>query len=311
MKTVKAVQPYIHPEFLNFKLAPYEAWRQLGGQVAAAHYPVRLLHGYAFRYDLPTICKSTKEARLRFVEPVSVTFDTFPDHARYEIIPMVWDCWPRYFEKMCRWLEKYRVQTALFTSSQTAERMRQRFPQMQVLHCPEAVDPECYLAGPQLRDRSIDLLEFGRSNGALFRTALPDSVNHVCTNRNGVYIYDNAALYEAMSRSKITIALPRSWTHPELAGDVETLTQRYWESMLSRIVPVGHAPRELVELVGYNPVVELDPEHAAEQITDMLAHIDDYQELVDRNWAAALQHGTWRGRMQEVRSFLQSCGYVL
>ena len=51
---------------------------------------------------------------------------------------------------------------------------------------------------------------------------------------------------------------------PELAGDIETLTQRYWECMLSRIVMLGHAPQELIDLIGYNPVIEIDKEHVKE-----------------------------------------------
>ena len=96
-KHIKAVTPYIHPGFLNFKLAPFEAWKRLGGDIAKSHYPPKCLHGAAFRWELPTLWKSKKEARLRFVEPVSLFFDTFPDYARYEVVPMFWDCWPCYF----------------------------------------------------------------------------------------------------------------------------------------------------------------------------------------------------------------------
>lgn len=311
MKTVKAVLPYIHSGHLNFKKAPYEAWVKLGGKTAATHYPVRMLHGLAFRYELPTIFSNKREARLRFVEPVSVSFDTFPDYSRYEVIPMVWDCWPRYFEKMCHWIEKHRVRTAIFTSSQTAERMQVRFPKMNIMYCPEAIDVSCYQAGVPLAERSIDLLEFGRSNGKLFRDGFPQSVRHICTNQNGVFIYNNEELYGAMGQAKITIALPRSMTHPELAGDIETLTQRYWESMLSGMVMVGHAPKELVDLIGYNPVIELDATHGNEQILDILSHIGEYQELADRNRTAALKYGDWSVRMQQVMSFLQQCGYEL
>jgi hypothetical protein len=91
-KTVKAVAPYFHPGFLNFKTLPYEAWVKSGGQTAKTHYPTRMLHGMAYKYELPSLWENEKEARLRFVEPVSLSFDTFPDYARYEIIPMIWDC---------------------------------------------------------------------------------------------------------------------------------------------------------------------------------------------------------------------------
>lgn len=112
--SIKAVSPYIHPGFLNFKLAPFEAWKLLGGDVAKGYYPPKCLHGAAFRWELPTIWKSKKEARLRFVEPVSLLFDTFPDYARYEVVPMFWDCWPCYFEKTCGWLRRHQVKTAIF-----------------------------------------------------------------------------------------------------------------------------------------------------------------------------------------------------
>ena len=82
-KRIKAVSPYIHPGFLNFKLAPFETWKRLGGKVAKSHYPPKSLHGAVFRWEMPAIWNCKKEARLRFVEPVSLLFDTFPDYARY------------------------------------------------------------------------------------------------------------------------------------------------------------------------------------------------------------------------------------
>ena len=306
MQLVKAVTPFIHPEHLNFKTAVYEAWKRVGGQIAPPHYPARFLHHWAFRHELPMLWKSKKEARLRFVEPVSVTFDTFPDYTIYEIIPFVWDCWPRYFENMSRWLEKHQVKTAIFTSSQTTKRMQLRFPKMNIMFCPEAVDISCYHEGRQLKERSIDVLEFGRGSNLTFKAD-----RYVCTKVSGKYLYTNSQLYDAMADAKVTIALPRSLTQPEVAGDIETLTQRYWECMLSRMVMVGHAPKELVDLIGYNPVIELDKVNPNVQIQDMLTHIDDYQELVDKNREIALSHSGWDQRIQTVMTWLRSCGYQL
>ena len=72
---------------------------------------------------------------------------------------------------------------------------------------------------------------------------------------------------------------------------------------------VGHAPRELVDLIGYNPVIELDKANPNVQIQDILTHIDDYQELVDKNRETALRLGCWDKRMQNVMAWLRSCGY--
>ena len=313
-KLLKAVTPYHHPGFLNFKVAPYEAWRRNGGRVAKECYPPRFLHGTVFRWELPTIWKNSKEARLRFVEPVSLSFDSFPDYARYEVVPMFWDCWPCYFEKTCEWLRRHQVKTAIFSSHQTAEKMQERFSgkhdgwqKINVIWCPEAVDDSVYQKGKLLKERNIDLLEFGRSNDKVFKAdqlkAVFDNkncgLNHVCTKQNGKFIYTNEQLYEAMGDAKVTIALPRSITQPEIAGDIETLTQRYWECMFSRMVMVGHAPQELIDFIGYNPVIELSDKISAEElIANVIEHIEDYQSLVDKNHDTAVKLGSWNVRMK-------------
>lgn len=312
-KSIKAVSPYIHPGFLNFKLAPFEAWKRLGGDVAKSLYPPKCLHGAAFRWELPTLWKSKMEARLRFVEPVSLLLDTFPDYARYEVVPMFWDCWPCYFEKTCEWLRRHQVKTAIFSSRQTAEKMQERFSgkhegwqKIDVIWCAEAVDGSVYQKGKLLKDRKVDLLEFGRSNDKVVNSGKLAGVKingaplqHVCTKQNGKFIYTNEQLYEAMGDIKVTIALPRSMTQPEIAGDIETLTQRYWECMFSRMVMVGHAPQEIVDFIGYNPVVELRDDISAEDlIRDVLEHIEDYQGLVDKNLETAQRLGSWNVRMK-------------
>lgn len=309
MKIVRAVAPYIHPEYLNFKTSPYNAWISKGGLTAKGHYPIRPFHWFVFRYDIPTVWKSNKEARLRFVEPVSLTFDTFPDYLRYEIIPMVWDCWPCYFEKMCAWLKRHEVKTAIFSSSQTAERIRERFPKMNVLFCPEAVDTSLYSKGDNLINRNIDVLEFGRGSNLFINFNDNTDFNYVRTKVNGEFLFTNEQLYKAMGDAKVTITLPRSCTEPQLAGDIETLTQRYWECMLSRMVMLGHAPKELVDLIGYNPVIEIDKEKVKEQILDIILHIEDYQALADKNRDTALRVGSWNNRMKQVMDWLEGLDY--
>ncbi len=307
MKTVKAVAPYSHG--INFKMQTYDAWTKAGGQTMRSHYPWRIFHRFAFDYEFPTIRKSKDIAQLRFVEPVSINFDTFPDYACHEIIPFIWDCWPRYFEKTCDWFKRHEVRTAIFTSSQTAERMRERFPEMNILWCPEGIDTSLYSEGKELKNREIDILEFGRSNRKVFKAELPSSIRHVCTMQNGKYIFTNEELRQSMGDAKVTITLPRSITQPDMAGDIETLTQRYWECMLTRMVMVGHAPKELVDFIGYNPVIEIDTENPNGQINDILQHLADYRDLTNKNREVALKKGDWTVRMQGVMDFLKGNGY--
>lgn len=117
-KIIKAVEPYYYKGKVNFKYKPYDAWKKIGMPVAKAHYPWRPFHRLVFNYSLPAIGVSKTEARLRFVQPYSLSFDTWPDYLIYEIIPFFWDVWPDYFDMTCRWLRRYNVRTAIFTSSQ-------------------------------------------------------------------------------------------------------------------------------------------------------------------------------------------------
>ena len=110
-----------------------------------------------------------------------------------------------------------------------------------------------------------------------------------------------------MGNAKVTIALPRSITQPEIAGDIETLTQRYWECMFSRMVMVGHAPQELIDFIGYNPVIELSDKISAEElIANVIEHIEDYQFLVDKNHETAEKLGSWDVRMKWLMSELSN-----
>lgn len=306
---VTAVSPYLHPHSINFKEAAFKAWKQNGGQVKRSYYPSPILHGVVFRWELPCIYKNKTEARIRFAEPVSIKFDTFPDYAFYEVIPFIWDCWPKFFEDICQYFKKHQVRTAFFTSSQSAEKMKKRFPSMNIFFIPEGIDTTLYQEGKLLKDRNIDLLEYGRKNDKIVRYNLPNTINHIYSKKGEKLFTTNEDLFSALADTRITIALTRKDTQPELAGDIDTLTQRYWESMLSRIVMVGRAPQELIDLIGYNPVIELNPKYPNEQILEILKNIEKYQPLVDKNRETALKLGDWKIRIKQVMNELTALGY--
>lgn len=258
-----------------------------------------------------SIVNSHNEARLRFVQPWTIEFDTFPDYALYEVIPFFWDVWPENFEKTFAWLKKHNTKTAIFTSSQVAEMVRARFPEMNVLAVTEGIDVENYSAGKQLKDREIDFLEYGREIDHIVKYSVTDKINYVRGKRNGKPVFSQQELVENLANSRVVAAYTKKWTNPGQAGDIDTLTQRYWECMLSGCILIGHAPKELVDLIGYNPVIEVDREKPNEQLMNILANITDYQELADKNRTSAIKYGDWKYSMQRVMKFLQEKGYTL
>lgn len=310
-KIVKAVAPYTYPEAFNFKIQPYNAWIKVGGKVKPSLYPWKVFHYFAFGYELPTLWKNDKIAQLRFVQPISVRFDTFPGYVHYEIIPLIWDCWPCYFDTMCKWLKKHNVRTAIFTSSQIAVRMRERFPDMNILSITEGIDTYRYNKGEELNNRIIKVYEIGSVQRSYFKKKYP---NEYGTLHHAPSEWDLATaegFKKYLENTQLTIIFPRSITEPETAQGIETLTQRYWECMLSRIVMVGHAPKELTDLLGYNPVIELDRNCELYHINHILQEIENpkYQELVDKNREIALQYAPWEIRMTRIMEWLKELGY--
>lgn len=313
MKTIVAVRPYEPKGGLHFREDAFEGWRTVGGKWTNHWWYPRPFYYFIFRYSLPFhLPRHKTEAHLMFVGAPWLYFNTFADYVCYEVVPMIWDCWPYLFERVARFLEKKRVKTAIFTSSMTAELMRKRFPNMNILSVPEGIGVAPYLAGKPLKERTIDLVEFGRSNKKVLSKGFADhNIVHKYS-RTGEWVFPTyKELYEGLADSKVSLTFPRCDTNPERAGNIETLTQRYWECMLSRVVMVGRAPFELVNLIGYNPVLEVKDRDAEDLVLDVVRHPDAYQELADRNREVALKYAGWDTRMETIMNFLKDCSYEM
>lgn len=309
-KKVVAVRPFdLHDS--NFKIPIYEEFVKAGGKGIESRPLEKYYRSLAFHIDLPTLWQKEGEARLRFVEGASIRFDTFPDYITYEVIPMFWDCWPRFWKATERFFLKHKVRTAFFTSSQTAEHFKTIFPRCNIIYLPEGIDTCIYKQGKPLRERSIDYLEYGRCCSIVDSAKLDNSINVLSSRneRNGLATRED--LVNALADSKITIAMTRLDNQPEIAQGIDTLTQRYWECMLSGVILLGRAPQELIDFVGYDPSVKIDLDNVNMQIRDILCHIEDYQNLVSRNRSVALQKGDWKDRIKTVMQQLTLLEYKI
>lgn len=307
-KIVKAVKPYIYPQGINFKFEAFQAWRIIGGSTVASHYPPKRLHGIAFRYEFPTLYQNKREARLRFVQPWSISFDTFPDYITHEVIPFIWDVWPDNIERIISWIRIHHIKTAVFTSSQATRIIKERFPLLNVCTIHEGINTDDYCEGKLLKDRNIDFLEYGRNIDKVVKYDF-GNLSIIRGQKDGKNLLSTEDLKKYLQNAKIAAAYPKNWTDPQNAGDIETLTQRYWECMLSRCLMIGHAPKELNDLIGYNPVIEVDTTNPDKQLFNIIDTIDSYQGFVDKNREVALIHGNWVSQMEQLRDWLNSVGY--
>lgn len=233
-----------------------------------------------------------------------------------EIVPMLWDCWPEAWPALERDLRLLKVRTCIMTASAAVERFRPLFPDITFIHLPEGVDMDDYRPGPPLVERSIDVYEIGRKYPDFHRMLIDGNLADCC---NFIYLNKKADgrsfifndfddFLEALRDAKITVSFPSSVTEP-IHAQVETLSMRYWESMLSGCLIVGRCPRELSDILGYNPVIEADMNNPVGQLKNILANIGDYQGMADRNLAMALRCASWRVRIKALFSALECLGY--
>lgn len=236
-------------------------------------------------------------------------FNTFPVCWTHRIVPWSFDVWPSAWDRWESMYRRHRVDVAFITARESAQEMQKRRPNMRAIWLPEAADPNEYDPSVPQSRRSIDVLELGRSlakfHQSVAQSLAKKGVRHVYAGSLGRTLFPTRQdLIRAMAQTRLNVCFPGTMTHPELFGGLETATYRYFESFASKCVVLGHAPAELIDLFGFNPVIECDLDHAAEQIFGLLDDIDGLQAHADRVHARFLEVGTWQVRARAIADAL-------
>lgn len=263
-----------------------------------------------------------KKALMVCANGVNIKDNLFPYYFGYEIVPMLWDVWPSTWERMYDAFRLFDVKTVFVTASQVAD-MINKETTVKAYWVPEGIDVSHYHKGRPLSERDKDVFEMGRQMKKYHEVLLK------CYNAGGLHGYQtsninadgtlndkhvafsNKELYAMMPQYKVMVCFPQCDTNPARGGNIETLTQRYWEAMLSGCIMIGRAPKELVDLIGYNPVVDVDWANPEDQLIDILRESSAYQGLADKNYRAAQQFASWQSRMPMIKKYLQESGYLV
>jgi spore maturation protein CgeB len=249
-----------------------------------------------------------------FVVPVMQVTESrfFPVSYFHETIPYCFDCWDRLWPRFQRCFERNRCRIAFFSARQSADHFRTVLPQMECHWLPEACDPKDYSPHIPLAQRDIDVLELGRRYEDVHQKIVGPLAAagrvHLYRKTTGMIFPTFKELADGFARTKISVCFPGSMTHKQWAGNVETVTYRYFESMASKCIIYGHCPAELKDLFGYDPTVAADFDRPMEQIQNILANVDAYQPMVDRNYQRLLEVGTWDVRIREMTDILRRHG---
>jgi hypothetical protein len=226
-------------------------------------------------------------------------------------VPFCWDVWEPEWELWANLLDTVQAPLVVTTSLQSAQHLQVTLTSALVRHLPEATAVGRYKPGGPLSHRTTDVLELGRRNPrwheAVEAAARGHGLKHLYERRRGEFIFsDEASLIAGLADTKISVCFPSNITHPERSGSVSTLTNRYLESMASRCLVLGHAPDELSDLFGFNPVIEADTTEPWSQLESIVDSVESYQASVDEAYRAVQSLGSWRHRVRQLLGLIRA-----
>lgn len=246
-------------------------------------------------------------ARTRALTPMAWASDrdVFPAGFAYRLVPWIYDCWPSTWDRWESLLRRLRVEVAFFSARGAAEEFSRRLPGVSCRWIPEAADPAMHDPSRPLLDRRIDVLELGRRAEDIHRRLAPELARagkvHAYRKPGDPPPYASRhALADTLGQTRIMLCFPKSVTHPEEAGGLETATYRYFEAFAAGCLVMGTCPRELGDLWGYDPVLPVDPDRPADSILRALDRLPELQSLVHRNLERLAEVGTWHHRASEM-----------
>ncbi|MEI7658625.1 MAG: hypothetical protein WCK33_11230 [Phycisphaerae bacterium] len=247
----------------------------------------------------------------RVVVPVTWASEAtlFPASCFHEVVPFIFDCWPEQFDRWAKLLQRHRVRLAFFTARDAIAAMQRRLPALDARWLPEACDPSKFHPGTPLAERTLHVLEMGRKHAPVhdaLRGGLQGFRHVFSVKDSSTPIFAGLDdLYRAMGDTVVSICHPRSVTHHADATErVETMTQRYLETIGSGALAVGQSPAELRDLFGFDPVIELSRVDPAGHVRDILRDARGYQAHADCCLARLAEVGTFEARAD---TLIRSC----
>lgn len=285
-----------------FSRATYLPWRVI--YEIESHLGVHILHPSAARTPW------SRENRDQFVVLMGLDhwkcMPTFFSPGRKSAY--LFDAWPNNFRRIAEFIRYWGIGRVFVSSSQAAKVLDRLVSGCAFQWIPEGVDPDVYRSLPY-EERDIDVLQLGRLYEPYHEVIAPSLArerrSYLFEGTKGTLVFPTrAAFIDGLARSRISICVPSSVTHPERSGGIETLTHRYLQSMASKCLVVGRAPRELIALFGYNPVIEIDMADPVGQLRTLLDGFEEHVGLIERNHAAVLEGHTWRLRWAEMARLL-------
>ncbi len=222
----------------------------------------------------------------------------------------LFDAWQPQFPKIKNMIENLKIDVVFFTYRQSCEYFRKTLPKIKCFWVPEGISFNEYYAMPYSQ-KDIDILHLGRKFDIYHNKIL-----NFCSEINLKYFYEKergkiifpqrTEFIKGLARSKISICVPSSVTHPLRSGYISGLTQRYLQSMASKCLILGYIPEDIKYLFDYNPIVEIDIHNPEKQIIDILDNYHEYIPLIEKNYSEVKGKHQWKNRVAIITKILDN-----
>lgn len=222
----------------------------------------------------------------------------------------LFDAWPEDQERILDFIKGNKIDRVFVSSSQACDDLNRKLGSKRVYWVSEGVDVTKYKRIPY-EEKKIDVLQLGRKYDEYHQLILPyfqtGEHTYVYEKKKGQITFkDTEDFIDGLSNAKISVCVPSSITHPERSGNMQTMTNRYLQSIASKCLIVGFAPQEMIGLFGYNPVVEIDMSNPIGQIDNILKNYSDYIPLIERNFDTVSRFHTWKDKWNQIKTILNN-----
>lgn len=220
----------------------------------------------------------------------------------------IFDAWPVYQDRIENFIRATRVRNVFFSSRYATDLFNAKKLDCRITWVPEGITVSDYKF-TDYAQKDIDVLAFGRRYDAYHAKIVgrleEQRITYLYEKVIKTIVFPNRKDFiDGLARTRISICVPSSITHPEKAGKISTMTIRYLQSMASKCLIVGYMPDEMRSLFDYMPIIEIDNADPAGQLIDILKDFDGHIPLIEKNYAYICRHHTWEHRWHAIRSAL-------
>lgn len=290
----------------------------------------RLGLGVAIK-DFPFLLKISRTRGMLFLATMGITelrmlLPTIKSiRGSHRLVLYVFDCWEPNWDEFDEIFQQIRPFALCFAFKKTMEHFAKRYENCWFM--PQSVNDQYFFDRNLKKERLF--MQMGRRTEPLHKMVL----NYLSQNQlenvpeNYVYAKDNVlgraqwesifpdttVLAQEINKTWFFLAAPRDVMNRKQTGNVSEVTARFYEAMACKTLILGIKPRDSFdELFPYpDAMIEVNDDNFSACVEKYLAHPEEYQKVVDKNYQYVMEHHRWKNRYEDLVQKLKMAGYDL